>query len=311
MLWRRGKEKEEAGGQRSLSVRALVAALEADYRVNGRRSWRRVRAALRNIAAYFGEATSVATITTAQLTAYVAARMETVARGTIWYELTILRRAMNLLRAYGQLASLPNFPKIRQSDPRQGFLEDAQLDAIIAHLVPELVPVIRWLAITGWRIGEALGLQWSQIDWESGSLRIERTKNDSARTLPWRALPELEQLLRAQRTRADAIEALHCCVVSHVFCRASGTRIVEYGRHWRAACRAAGLPGRYVHDLRRTAVRRLERAGVPRSVAMRITGHKTERIYSRYAITAEKDICEALERLRPYLSWTRASVGPS
>jgi integrase len=48
---------------------------------------------------------------------------------------------------------------------------------------------------------------------------------------------------------------------------------------WAKACRAAGVPGRLVHDFRRTAVRNLERAGVPRSAAMAMTGHKTEAVY--------------------------------
>jgi integrase len=53
---------------------------------------------------------------------------------------------------------------------------------------------------------------------------------------------------------------------------------------WKAACKAAGVPGRILHDFRRTAVRNLERAGVPRSAAMAMVGHKTEAIYRRYAI---------------------------
>ena len=45
---------------------------------------------------------------------------------------------------------------------------------------------------------------------------------------------------------------------------------------WRTACKLAGVPGRIPHDFRRTAVRNLERRGIARSVAMKITGHKTK-----------------------------------
>jgi hypothetical protein len=41
----------------------------------------------------------------------------------------------------------------------------------------------------------------------------------------------------------------------------------------------------------------MERAGIPRSVAMKITGHKTESVYKRYAIVSERDLAEALQRL--------------
>ena len=60
------------------------------------------------------------------------------------------------------------------------------------------------------------------------------------------------------------------------------------------------VASRIPHDFRRTAVRNLERAGVPRSAAMKMVGHKTQAIYSRYAIADEgmlKDAGEKLGRL--------------
>jgi integrase len=60
---------------------------------------------------------------------------------------------------------------------------------------------------------------------------------------------------------------------------------------------AAGVPGRIFHDFRRTAVRNLERAGVSRSVAMQMVGHKTEAIYRRYAIVSDADLRDAADKL--------------
>jgi integrase len=53
-------------------------------------------------------------------------------------------------------------------------------------------------------------------------------------------------------------------------------------------CRGEG-PGLLFHDLRRSAVRKLVRAGVDRDVARKISGHKTEAMFARYNITDERD----------------------
>src|SRR5262245_14769069 len=58
---------------------------------------------------------------------------------------------------------------------------------------------------------------------------------------------------------------------------------------------------RLVHDFRRTAVHRLEWSGVPRSVAMKLTGHETDAVYSRYHIARAKDLRRAL-RVSPTTS---------
>ena len=73
--------------------------------------------------------------------------------------------------------------------------------------------------------------------------------------------------------------------------------IKSFGKAFSTACREAGCPRRFLHDFRRTAVRNLELAGVPRSVAMKLTGHKTESVYRRYAIADQRDLRVAVERL--------------
>ena len=109
--------------------------------------------------------------------------------------------------------------------------------------------------------------------------------------------PELRALLEAQRDRIRDFERTTGQIVPWVFVHPDGTRIKNFRYAWAKACRTAGVPGRLAHDFRRTAVRNLERAGVPRSAAMKMTGHLTETVYRRYAIVDEGMMREASEKL--------------
>ncbi len=85
-------------------------------------------------------------------------------------------------------------------------------------------------------------------------------------------------------------------VVPWVFHR-NGKPILNFHTAWTNAKNKAGLPGKHVHDMRRTAVRNLVNAGIGEKVAMTITGHKTRSVFDRYHIVSASDQEEALRKL--------------
>lgn len=80
----------------------------------------------------------------------------------------------------------------------------------------------------------------------------------------------------------------------------NGKPLGSHLKGWDRACAAVGLAGLHFHDLRRNAIRNMERAGIPRHVAMQISGHRTENIYRRYDIVVEADLKTAGEKLAAY-----------
>jgi integrase len=147
---------------------------------------------------------------------------------------------------------------------------------------------------------EVLTLQCRQVDLDAGAMRLDpgTTKNDDGRIVY--LTPELKALLSAQVERVHALERQLGRVIPHLFPhlhRRRGERIVDVRKALVIACTRAKVTGMLRHDLRRTAVGNLERAGVPRSHAMKMTGHKTEGVHNRYAIVSDADLRDATARL--------------
>ncbi len=282
--------------------------LVQDYQVNGRKSLDRARRSLHHLAGSFAGVRAL-DITSDVVTAYIAGRLTgpSPARpATIRNELAALTRMFTLGFRAGKVPSRPAFPSIAVHNTRSGFFEEEELSAVLNHLPEALRAVVQFTYLTGWRIGEVRQLTWRQVDLKADVVRLEpgETKNREGRVYPFSSSPELKALLLEQRRITSLLEREVGGLVPWVFHR-QGKPIRNFHMAWRNACRKAGYPGRLVHDLRRTAVREMERAGVPRSVAMKLSGHKTESIYRRYAIVSEADLAEGVGRRASFRERTR------
>jgi integrase len=144
---------------------------------------------------------------------------------------------------------------------------------------------------------ERVGLDRTRTPW---ALRIPAaiTKNRTGRTLG------LEGEVRAIIERRLRLRRFNCPLIFHRTCKGKpGQPITDFWEVWKTALKAARLPSdRVFHDLRRSAVRTLIRAGVDETTAMKVSGHKTRSMLLRYNIVTEREMADALLRADAYLS---------
>lgn len=276
---------------------AAATDLANDYQLNGRKTYaqtkRRIELHLKPV---FG-ARRLIGITTSDIRDFAAARQTAgAANGEINRELAALKRMFTLAIQAGKLHAKPHIPMLQEDNVRRGFFEPEQFDSVRVKLPEPLRPLVTFAYLTGWRLAsEILPLEWRQVDWNGKVVRLDpgSTKNREGRTFPFTGA--LEALLKTQLAEHERLKKAGR-IVALVFHR-DGVRIKTLRGAWKAACKAAGVPGRILHDFRRTAVRNLERAGVPRSAAMAMVGHKTESIYRRYAIVDAAVLKEAAAKI--------------
>ena len=271
-----------------IRFRDLADALIEDYIVNEKRSLPETKLRLKkHVLPAFGHLRA-AEFGTAHLNRYIKQRLKDGARhATVNRELSVVRRAFQLAAQHDppRVARVPYVPRLKENNVRTGFLEDDKYDLLYGELPEELKPVLMALYHWGNRISELTWLQWPQVDLRGLEVRLNpgTTKNDEGRVLPiYDQLAEWFPLAKEIRDQKYP----DCPWVFH----REGKRIKNFRKSWANACAAAGVPGLRPHDLRRTAVRQMSRAGIIEKVIMQVTGHKTRNIFDRYNIVSRRDL---------------------
>jgi integrase len=293
---------------------------------------------LRHLDAKFSgrEATSITTSDVDELK--IELRRKGFANATINLTLAVLRRMFSLAVSSGRLHDdqTPSFTKLKLANAREGFVELSDFLRLREELPEAVRAFVTLLFYTGMRFGETRKLTWDNVDLKNAKLRLEgrMTKNGKTRTIP--LMGELPEMLKIERERFPGAKHVFsrdgrspirtirkawigACSRAGLgqkawACKKRGctnfNRIVaehipkDKAKHVCSTCGSAAKLkyfGLLIHDLRRTGVRNLVRAGVPDSVAMAISGHKTRAVFERYNVTSERDLDDAARKLERYM----------
>lgn len=204
------------------------------------------------------------------------------APSTINRELSLVRASLKLAKRQDPpwLSVVPTIPMLQETNVRIGFLSAVQIANIDERLPEYLRPLLCIASLTGLRRGSLLRIRLDQVDLADGLIHLygEQVKNRIGHQVPifdgamrrW-----VEAALRSHKT----------FLFEH-----DGKPIRSFKNAWNAATASAGMPGLRFHDLRRTGVRNLIRAGVPEEIVMAISGHKTRSMLQRYNIINADDV---------------------
>ena len=187
----------------------------------------------------------------------------------------------------------------KSPEGRVRWLTKTEADALLQACAPHLRPLVMFLLYTGARCGEALWLEWKDIDLERKHVQFVRTKNGTSRGVPLHTRL-VECLNVQQRSR------LHACVFSkpngQIFTRSrdtvsdtsAGTRIKTAFAN---AVRRAGITDFSPHDCRHTWATWHYQANRDLGALQKLGGWKTLSMVMRYAHTNVDELASTIERL--------------
>ena len=262
----------------------LAELVKRDYKIKQRRSRADVdRRFEKHILPILGDLRALA-ITGDTISQYIEKRLdEGAAKNSIDLELASIKRAYSLARKNGMPITTPAIEMFHEKNPRQGFFREDHFRSALQHANPLLRDFLIVGYYTGWRHKSILKLEWTGVDWKNQVLRHRETKNSKATIFPLEPFPELVEALKRR------LEAARGLITPWVFQR-NGARVRSIRKAWEIAREKAGIPGRTIHDLRRTAVRNLKEAGWSDTQIMSMVGLKTLSMLLWYGISVEDDI---------------------
>jgi integrase len=189
---------------------------------------------------------------------------------------------------------VPRIERLPEAPPRTGTVSDGEFDEILPRLAEWARPPIRAISITGWRVNAVLSRKKLHIDHERSVLILDRASSKNRIEYRWPLVGDMADLVKEQLEQIRLDERRLRRVIPWLFHR-NGKKISYFSLHeaWVDAAKAAGYPGKLMHDFRRTVATRLEENKVPREIAKAMTGHKSDIMFTRYVQTRDDRLAEA------------------
>lgn len=157
---------------------------------------------------------------------------------------------------------------------------------------PHAIACIRFLALTGWRSGEALTLRWRDLDLARRTAHLADTK--TGRSLRALSNPAMTLLLRQQAATGGAKEAL----VFPPSRGAEGATMTGFKRFMATVVALAGLgPDVTAHVLRHSFASVAHDLDMSELTIGALIGHKGRGVTSRYVHSADAVLLAAADRV--------------